>query len=147
MKLNELPRTKEKEKKRFGKGIGSGRGKTAGRGTKGQRARGKLPLLFEGSSRGAYIIKRLPFLRGKGKNKARGQKNLILNIKYLNLFPAGSVINKETLIKARLLKEDAKDLKIKILGDGELSVPLTVELSCSGGAKKKIEKAGGTVKQ
>lgn len=146
MRLDELPKIKEKSKKRLGKGIGSGRGKTAGRGTKGQKARGKLPLLFEGSSRGAYIIKRLPFLRGKGKNKPRGPKSLILNVKYLNFFPANSVINTEALIKARFLKEGMKDLKIKILGDGELNVPLTITLPCSGGARKKIEKAGGQVK-
>ena len=68
MKLESLPKTTERRKKRLGLGHGSGRGKTAGRGTKGQRARGKIPISFEGGA--IPLIKRLPFMRGKGKNKS-----------------------------------------------------------------------------
>ena len=67
MELNKLAKTTVKTKKRLGQGHGSGRVKTSGRGTKGQKARGKIPLRFEGGA--LPLIKRMPFHRGKGKNK------------------------------------------------------------------------------
>jgi len=68
MKLSTLSKTIKRTKRRLGQGHGSGRGKTAGRGTKGQNAKGDRSLSFEGGA--LTIIKRLPFLRGKGKNKS-----------------------------------------------------------------------------
>lgn len=144
MKLNELPKITEKPKKRVGRGAGSGRGKTAGRGTKGQKAREKIKLGFEGGQ--LPLIKRLPLKRGKGRNKSLKPGPIVVNIKYLNVLPKGSLVDLETLIKARIVKEDeARSFGVKILGDGELLLPLTVKLPCSGGAKEKIEKAGGKV--
>ena len=67
MKLENLTKVTDRKKKRLGQGHGSGRGKTGGRGTKGQKARGKVSLTFEGGA--LPLIKRLPFHRGKGKNK------------------------------------------------------------------------------
>ncbi|OGH23793.1 MAG: 50S ribosomal protein L15 [Candidatus Levybacteria bacterium RIFCSPHIGHO2_02_FULL_42_12] len=142
MKLNTLSKISDKKKRRIGMGHGSGRGKTAGRGTKGQNARGKVPLYFEGGA--VPLIKRLPFRRGKGRNKVFKKKPIGINVKALNLFPKNSTVDVASLIKRGIVyKEDALLYGVKILGDGELSVALKVALPCSKGAQKKIEKAHG----
>lgn len=144
MEINKLPKITNKSKKRVGRGAGSGRGKTSGRGQKGQGARGTVKLLYEGGQ--LPLIKRLPLLRGKGKNKPRGKKATVVNVKYLNLLPAGSVVNFENLVKFKIIKlEEDEKFSIKILGEGELEKALIVELPCSKGAIKKILKAGGKV--
>lgn len=143
MQLNQLAKIKTKTKKRIGRGIGSGRGKTSGRGTKGQKARTRVKFLYEGGQ--LSLIKRLPLLRGKGKNKSR-EKSLIVNLKYLNLLPTGSIVDYATLIEHKIIKLDKKARKtIKILGDGDLKKKLIVKLPCSKGAVKKIIAAGGKV--
>ena len=144
MALNKLKKIKKSEKKRLGQGHGSGRGKTAGRGTKGQKARGKISLSFEGGA--LPLIKRLPFRRGKGKNKVFKKKPLVINIKVLNLLKKDSVVDLQTLIKNRIVDEkDAKTYGVKILGEGDLKIPLTIKLPISKGAASKIKKAGGKV--
>ena len=144
MALNKLKKIKKSGKKRLGQGHGSGRGKTAGRGTKGQKAKGKISLSFEGGA--LPLIKRLPFRRGKGKNKVFKKNPLVVNIKVLNLLKKDSVVDIETLIKNRIVDEkDAKMYGVKILGDGDLRIPLTVKLPISKGAASKIKKAGGKV--
>ena len=144
MALNKLKKIKKSSKKRLGQGHGSGRGKTAGRGTKGQKARGKIPLSFEGGS--LPLIKRLPFRRGKGRNKVFKKKPLVINIKVLNLLKKDSVVDLQTLIKNRIVDEkDAKTYGVKILGEGDLKIPLTIKLPISKGASSKIKKAGGKV--
>lgn len=143
MKVHELPKTVTRSKKRLGQGHGSGRGKTSGRGTKGQKARGKIRASFEGGQ--LPLIKRLPLKRGKGRNKSLNLKQLAVNVKYLNIFAKDSVVDLASLIKMGVLKAGAVKEKVKILGDGELNVALKVELPCSKGAKLKIEKAGGKV--
>lgn len=143
MNISNLRKIKEKKKRRLGQGSGSGRGKTAGRGTKGQKARSDIPLAFEGGA--LPLIKRLPFRRGKGKNRVFKKRPVIINVKMLNILPKGSKVNIETLIKNRLVDEkDARVYGVKILGDGDLLTPLIVELPVSKGARKKIEKAGGS---
>jgi large subunit ribosomal protein L15 len=140
--LNRLPKITTKKKKRLGQGHGSGRGKTAGRGTKGQKARGKIPLSFEGGA--LPLIKRLPFRRGKGRNKSLKKKPIVINVKVLNLLPENSVVDIATLVKHKIVDEkEAREFGVKILGEGELAIPLTVKLPASKGAKEKIEKAGG----
>lgn len=142
--LNSLPKVVKKEKRRLGMGAGSGRGKTAGRGTKGQKARGKIPLYFEGGA--LPLIKRLPFRRGKGRNKVFKKKPLAVNIKALSYLPKNSTVDLEALIKYHIVdKDDAKTYGVKILGEGDISSSLTVSLPVSKGARKKIEKAGGKV--
>ncbi|MBI4084481.1 MAG: 50S ribosomal protein L15 [Candidatus Levybacteria bacterium] len=144
MQGTSLTKTVKKSQRRLGQGHGSGRGKTAGRGTKGQKARGKIPLSFEGGA--LPLIKRLPFHRGKGKNKVFKPTPVVLNVKVLNLLPKNTVVDIESLIKHRIVaSEDAKQYGVKILGDGALSIPLFVKLSVSKGAREKIEKAGGSV--
>lgn len=144
MDLNNLNKTTARGERRLGQGHGSGRGKTAGRGTKGQKARGKIPLRFEGGA--LALIKRMPFRRGKGKNKVFKKRPIVINIKALNLFKKGDKVNIETLSANNIV--DAKEAKIygvKILGDGDLAISLVVELPVSKGALRKIEKAGGKV--
>ena len=133
-----------KGKRRGGQGHGSGRVKTAGRGTKGQKARNKVALTFEGGA--LPLIKRLPFHRGKGRNKVFKKKPVILNVHVLNMLPKDSDVTLETLTKHKIVDSaDAKTYGVKILGDGELTVALNVLVPVSKGARTKIEKAGGTI--
>ncbi|MBI2028183.1 MAG: 50S ribosomal protein L15 [Candidatus Levybacteria bacterium] len=144
MKLSSLTKITAVEKRRLGQGPGSGRGKTGGRGTKGQKAKRTIPLDFEGGA--LPLIKRLPFMRGKGKNKLFKKKPIIINVKALNLLKKDSIVDLKTLVANRIvLEEEGKMYGVKILGDGELSIPLTVKLPVSKGARKKIEKIGGKV--
>ncbi|MFH1971396.1 MAG: 50S ribosomal protein L15 [Patescibacteria group bacterium] len=141
-----LPKIKEKSKKRVGRGYGSGRGgHTSGRGQKGQKSRRKIHVLFEGVKVKKSLIKKLPFQRGKGKNKP-GKKPIIVNLKYLNILPAGSKVDIELLVKQKIVqKEDANKFGVKILGEGELKKKLIICLPISKSAAKKVEKAGGSV--
>lgn len=141
-----LPKLKDKTKKRVGRGYGSGRGgHTSGRGQKGQKARTKIHVLFEGVKVKKSLIKKLPFQRGKGKFKP-SQKPLIVNLKYLNILPSGSKVNLELLVKQKIVqKEDAETFGVKILGDGELNKKLIICLPISKSAAKKVEKAGGSI--
>lgn len=144
MKLENLPKTTDTKNKRLGQGHGSGRGKTSGRGTKGQKARGKISISFEGGA--LPLIKRLPFRRGKGKNKVFRKKPVEINVRVLNLLKKDSIVDIATLVKSGILKkEEAEIYGVKILGDGDLAVPLTVKLPASKGAEKKIIAAGGRV--
>src|SRR3989344_5662662 len=122
MKLDTLPKLTTKRTKRIGRGHGSGKGKTAGRGTKGQNARGKLPIThphFEGGTR--PLIKRLPVRRGKNNSKI-STKPLIVNLKALNILPNNvSGIDLDALIKFGIVTEseakiyEVKDLRRRIL--------------------------------
>lgn len=142
--MNNLEKTTTKKMKRLGQGHGSGRGKTSGRGTKGQNARSRRALSFEGGA--LPLIKRLPFRRGKGRNVSLQTKPIIINLKALNLLPKGSVVDIDLLIKHNMVvSSDAKKVGVKILGDGELENAMTIKLPVSLSAKKKIEKAGGSV--
>ena len=144
MKLNNVTKITKKTKRRLGQGHGSGRTKTAGRGTKGQNARSSRLLSFEGGA--ISLIKRLPFRRGKGKNKVFKKKPIVINVKALNLLKKGNVVDLKSLVDNNFVdKNDAKTYGVKILGDGELKVSLVVKLPVSKGALKKIEKAGGKV--
>src|SRR3989304_3145816 len=97
MELNKLSKISKKEKRRLGQGHGSGRGKTAGRGTKGQKSRGKIALSFEGGA--LPLIKRLPFRRGKGRNKSFKTNTFILNVERLNELSKNSQVDVDLLIK------------------------------------------------
>lgn len=144
MQLNKLDKISKKTKRRLGQGHGSGRGKTAGRGTKGQKARGKVSLSFEGGA--LPLIKRLPFRRGKGKNKVFKKKPIIVNVKALNILKKNSIVDIKTLINHRIIDErDAKIYGVKILGEGNLSLPLIIKLPISKGAALKVKKAGGHI--
>jgi len=147
VELNKLPKITTRKKKRLGRGYGSGKGgHTVGRGAKGSKARGKVALTFEGTKIKKSLLKRLPLRRGKGKLKPLKPGPIIVNVKHLNLLPKDLNVDIASLVKYKIVDEkEAKKLGVKILGDGELKVPLKVELPCSRGAAAKIEKAGGTV--
>lgn len=144
MNLSTLPAIVQRKGKRLGQGHGSGKVKTSGRGTKGQKARENIPLLFAGSSLQASWLKRLPLQRGKGKNKSLNHNRpVIINVKLLNGLKVNSEVTLKSLQTAGIVGKD--ETNVKILGDGELKVALTVKLPVSAGAKSKIEKAGGSV--
>lgn len=142
MKLHQLLKVKLKSKKRLGRGLGSGKGKTAGRGTKGQKARGKVPATFIGSM---PLYKKLPLKKGKGNSKV-SQKPKLVKISDLNTFKAKSVVDIAKLIEAKIITEKESKQGVKLLGDGELNISLTVNLPVSKSAREKIEKKGGKVR-
>ena len=136
-----------KAKKRLGRGIGSGLGKTAGKGTKGQKARagvaikgfegGQMPLHRRLPKRGFNNIFRLEF--------AEINLDRIQDAIDAKLLDAKAVINAESLVKARVIRR-AKD-GVRLLGRGELKAKLNVEVhGASKSAIAAVEKAGGTVK-
>ena len=143
MKLNELgPATGAKRnRKRLGRGIGSGWGKTAGRGTKGFKSRsgGNVRPGFEGGQ--MPIHRRLP---KRGFTNIFRKKIAIINIRDLNRFDAGSTVDEAMLIKAGLVNSSRDG--IKLLGQGEVDRALTIKLNAvSKSAREKIEAAGGSV--
>ena len=128
--------------KRLGRGIGSGLGKTSGKGHKGQWARsgGGVRPGFEGGQ--MPLTRRLP---KRGFNNHFKKVYALVNVNVLNSFEAGAVVDFETLYCAGLIKEVKNACGLKVLGNGELNVALTVRASkFSEQAKNAIEKAGGT---
>lgn len=142
MKLHELLTVKTKSKKRVGRGLGSGKGKTAGRGTKGQKARGKIPAGFVGAT---PLYRKLPLMVGKGNLKL-SKKLTPINLSKLNIFPRGAVVDMTKLLEASIISEKEAKIGVKILGSGEISRALTTKLAVSKGARKKVEDVGGKVK-
>lgn len=145
MKLNELLKIRGNRKKRLGRGIGSGLGKTSGRGTKGQKARGKMPIGFGGG--GLPTFKKLPLRRGLG-NRSVSVKPKILALSKLSIFKTDSVVDLETLLQSKLITEKEMEQGVKILAaksDNEPIKKLVVKLSVSKKAKEEIEKMGGRV--
>jgi large subunit ribosomal protein L15 len=143
MRLNDLAPEKgqRKARKRVGRGVGSGSGKTAGRGHKGQNARSG------GGVRPGYEGGQMPIHRRLPK---RGFKNhfksvfAIVNVQDLNRFEAQALIDEALLIKNGLVKGDRDG--IKLLGKGEVQVPVTVRVNkFSESARQKIEAAGGKI--
>ena len=146
MKLNDLkPNVGAKSKrKRLARGPGAGQGKTAGRGTKGQGSRsgGSVRLYHQGGNLPFY--RHLPFMRGQGFTPPNRLTYSEVNLGQLAIFPAGSEINLAALVEADLVRKPA--LPVVLLGEGEITVPLTVRVQrVSKSAKAKIEAAGGTV--
>jgi len=135
------PGSKHKEK-RVGRGHGSGHGKTSGRGHKGQKAREGLDIRpwFEGGQ--TPIIRRVP---KRGFRNPFKIEYVVVNVRELaKRFSEGEVVDPESLKNKGLVK--GKNKLIKILGDGEINIPLTVRVhAISKSAKEKIEKAGGKV--
>jgi large subunit ribosomal protein L15 len=142
MKLSNLLKVKTRSKKRVGRGIGSGLGKTAGRGTKGQKARGKIPVGFTGA--GLATFKKLPLRRGLGNPKV-STKPRTLALSALNIFKSKTVVDLEQLLKANLITKKDAEKGVKILADKELTVDLVIKLPLSKSAKLEVEKKGGSV--
>lgn len=141
MKLNEMTYTEgaRRERKRIGRGHGSGNGKTAGKGNKGQNARsgGGVRLGFEGGQ--TPLARRLP---KRGFTNFNRKEYAIVNVESLNVFEDGTVVTPELLKETGLVKKELDG--IKILGQGELTKKLTVQANkFSATATTVIEQAGG----
>jgi len=146
MKLHDLKPQEgsKKNRKRVGRGIAAGQGKTAGRGTKGQGARagGGTGLYHQGGN--LPFFRRLPFLRGKGFTPINRIEYNEINLDQLEGFDPDSVISPDTLVEARLLRNNRRP--VVILGRGDVIVSLKVRVHrISNGARTKIENAGGSV--
>lgn len=139
--LGSLSSIVARSKKRIGRGHGSGKVKTGGRGTKGQKARGRIRVGFEGGQ--LPLIKRLPLLRGKDRNKSRNSVVFPLAVDKLSVVPAGVKVDVAALQKYKLIDPDT--VRVKVLGKGKLVSALTVVVPCSRSAQAAIEKAGGKV--
>lgn len=144
MKLNDIkaPAGSNKDRKRVGRGHGSGHVKTAGKGTKGQKARtgGNVHPRFQGGQ--TPIHQQLPYKRGF--TNIWSQRFHIVNLEELVELETGTEVNPQSLLDLGILRDT--DLPLKILGDGELSVSLTISAhKVSEGARQKIEAAGGSV--
>lgn len=145
--LDDLPSITRRRKKRVGRGYGSGKGgHTVGRGTKGQKSRGKIGPLFEGTKTKKSLVQRLPLLRGKGKLKTRKKKPFLVTLGQLDSFSAGRQIDVETLIKSGLVPDLAARVGVRVLGSGTLKKRLTVALQTSKRAAAKIQAVGGEIK-
>ena len=141
MKLHELSPAagSKKEVKRIGRGAGSGQGKTAGKGHKGQKARAGRGMRpgFEGGQ--MPLQRRIP---KRGFNNIFAKEIVAINVGSLNAFEDGAVVNNDALIEAGIIKKVCDG--VKVLGNGEITKKLTVQVAAfSESAKQKIEAAGG----
>ena len=145
MKLNELKNKSSKRKKRLGRGIGSGKGKTCGRGHKGQKSRSGVAIKsFEGGQMPLY--RRLP---KRGFNPIVKIKTAKINLERIQYYidikkiNSAEIINIELLIKLKIINK--KSQKLKILGTGEIKTKINLEANLiSNSAKEKLEKVGGS---
>jgi large subunit ribosomal protein L15 len=143
MKLNELspPKGARKNRKRLGRGVGSGSGKTAGKGSKGQNARagGGVRPGFEGGQ--MPLQRRLP---KRGFTNIFKKKFAEINIRDLRRFESGSLVDESALVRSGLVS--GKRDGIKLLGKGEITHPLSIKVDgVSKNARAKIEAAGGNI--
>jgi large subunit ribosomal protein L15 len=132
-----------KQRKRLGRGPGSGHGKTSGRGHKGFKARSGSGVKrgFEGGQ--MPLQRRLP---KRGFNNIFRKEFAVVNVKDLDKLEAGSKVDRQALVAVGLIR--AKDNFVKILGEGELTKKFTVAVDkVSVSARQKIESAGGTIEE
>jgi large subunit ribosomal protein L15 len=147
VKLSELsaPYGARKSHKRLGRGHGSGRMKTSGRGQKGQKARtghGSIPAYFEGGQN--RFSQRMPYLGGF-KNHFKKVYTLV-NLRDLDMFAANEEVSATTLVAKGFIRPGDEEQMLKVLGEGKLDRPLKVTAhKVSESARKAIEAAGGTV--
>lgn len=148
MKLHDLRPAEGavKRRKRVGRGIAAGQGKTAGRGTKGQKARsgGSIKPYFEGGQ--LPLVRKLPFARGVGFRDPWRVRFTPVNLERLAGFRKGTEVTPEKLVEAGIIKR--ADELVAILGRGELKKSLTVKAHrFSASARAKIQEAGGAVEE
>lgn len=146
MKLNDLQPNlgSKKNRKRVGRGTGSGTGKTSGRGTKGQSSRAGAGGHLYRQGGNLPFFRRLPFLRGYGFTPPNQVEYFEVNLEKLENFAANAEITPESLLDAQLIHNLRSP--IAILGRGEVKNPLKVRVHrVTKSAKDKIEAAGGSV--
>ncbi len=147
MYLNSLSHKVKTKKTRLGRGIGSGKGKTSGRGHKGQKARSGVAIKsFEGGQMPLY--RRLP---KRGFNSIKKKNIAIINLQQLQKFISKGRLNSKILINLNELKKNKilknKINKIKLLGNGDLKDKINLEVDfISTSANEKIKKKGGSIK-
>ncbi len=145
MFLTNLTKINTRPGKRLGRGYGSGKGgHTAGRGQKGQKTRGSIPVWFEGGQ--LPLIRRTPFIRGKRRFQSLKGETIIITLNTLNKFKANETVDTQSALStlklhpARVAKQG-----LKIVATGKLEKALKVSLPVSAAAARAIEKAGGSV--
>ena len=141
MKLHELQPVEgsRKERNRVGRGIGSGNGKTSGRGQKGQKARsgGGVRPGFEGGQN--PLFRRIP---KRGFNNVNRKEYAVVNLTDLNKFEDGTVVSPDLLVETKVIKKELSG--VKVLANGKLEKKLTVKAArFTKGAKEQIEALGG----
>lgn len=147
MALHNLTKTVERTTKRIGRGLGSGKGKTGGRGQKGQKARGKIPAANVGG--GLILYKKLPYKRGwsrSGGNPKRALKPVIVKLSELNIFKPSETVTVQLLVERKIVSDKEIGKKgLKVLNSGELTQALNIQLPVSATVKAIIESKGGKV--
>jgi large subunit ribosomal protein L15 len=145
--LSNLSKVTQKSARRRGRGIGSGMGgHTTGRGAKGDKARGKVKLTFDGTKIKKGWIKRLPFLRGK--NRLNNQKNIVtFNLSQLDKwYQSGELVDINSLSQKTKISLKRLNATVKILSFGEITKKITLKgVLVSKVALKKIITAGGNI--
>lgn len=145
MLLSNLPKTTTRSAKRIGRGFGSGKGgHTVGRGQKGQKTRGTIPVWFEGGQ--LPLIRRTPFVRGKRRFKSLKGETIIITLNTLNKFENGQTVDAKSAVSVLKLHAARVDKQgLKIVATGKLEKALKVNLPASAAAIKAIGAAGGSV--
>ncbi|MCL4367366.1 50S ribosomal protein L15 [Patescibacteria group bacterium] len=132
-----------RSKKRIGRGLGSGKGKTGGRGMKGQKARGKSPFGFIGGT--LPIYKRLPYRRGVG-NPKRTVKPSLIQLSQLASLQANTTVDLNSLLESKIITQQVVVKGgVKIVSGGQISIPLVIKIPISAMAAQAVIKAGGKV--
>ena len=143
MNLSNLPQSVKTGKKRLGRGFGSGvGGHTVGRGQKGQKTRGVIPLWFESGQ--LPIVRRTPFIKGKHRFQVINLQPITVNFDILtSYFEDKAVVDTTSLVKTLKVSDKEAKRGFKIIATGKLEKALEVNVPASAGAIKAIEKAGG----
>ena len=148
MKLNDLQPNEgsKKSRKRVGRGISAGQGKTAGKGTKGQSSRsGEGGNLYRQGGNLPFF-RRLPFIRGEGFTPPNRVEYSEVTVDKLDRFTAGSIVDRQALVELKLIDNIRRP--VVVLGVGELKEALKVRVDrVTSGARRVIEAAGGTVEE
>ena len=145
MLLSKLTKVNARGAKRLGRGGGSGKGfHTVGRGQKGQKTRGTIPVWFEGGQ--LPLIRRTPFVRGKRRFKSLKGETIIITLNTLNKFESGQTVDAVSAVSVLKLHTDRVATRgLKVVATGKLEKAWKVSLPASAAAAKAIEAAGGSV--
>lgn len=145
MLLANLPKVVKNSKKRLGRGRGTGvGGHTVGRGQKGQKTRGVIPLWFEGGQ--LPLVRRTPFIKGKHRFQVIKPQPTAVNFDLLSKhFEDKAVVDSQSVAKALKVSDKVAKYGFKVIATGKLTKALQVKLPASKGAIKAIQDAGGSV--
>lgn len=143
--LSQLPKLTTKQKKRLGRGYGSGRGgHTSSRGQKGQKSRGSVPIWFEGGQ--LPLIRRTPFIKGKSRMESLKDRPVVITTQALNKLADNTIVDRQAVVeKLGLRLPKTKNWPVKVVNRGKLERQLTVKLPTTKSAAEAIAKAGGAV--